>query len=65
MLIGCQISILEWLKDHVTLKTGEMMLKIQLSVTEISYIQKNQIESSFFIVKLFHNIAVFTVLKNN
>ncbi len=29
------VSILEWvLKDHVTLKTGVMMLEIQLCVTE-------------------------------
>ncbi len=29
----------EWcLKDHVTLKTGVMMLKIQLRITEINYI---------------------------
>ncbi len=34
-----QISILEWfLTDHVTLKTGVMMLKMQLSITEIIYI---------------------------
>ncbi len=33
------ISILEWfLKDHVTLKTGVMMLKIQLYITKINYI---------------------------
>ncbi len=25
-------------EDHVTLKTGEMMLKIQLRITEINYI---------------------------
>jgi len=31
MFFGQLISILEWLlKDHVTLKTGVMMLKIQL-----------------------------------
>ncbi len=31
----------EWfLKDHVTLKTGVMMLKIQLYITEINYILK-------------------------
>ncbi len=27
-------------EDHVTLKTGEMMLKIQLRITEINYILK-------------------------
>ncbi len=37
-----QISVLEWfLKDHVTLKTGEIMLKIQLCITEINYIFKH------------------------
>ncbi len=35
------ISILEWfLKDHVTMKTGVMMLKIQLCITGINYILK-------------------------
>ncbi len=35
------ISISEWfLKDHVTLKTGVMMLKIQLYITGINYILK-------------------------
>ncbi len=39
MFLDQQISILEWfLKDHVTLKTGVMMLKIQLRITEINYI---------------------------
>ena len=28
-------------KDHVTLKTGGMMLKIQLHITEINYILKD------------------------
>ncbi len=41
MFLEQQISILEWfLKDHVTLKTGVMMLKIQLCVAVINYIQK-------------------------
>ncbi len=36
-----QISILEWfLKDHVTRKTGVMMLTIQLNITEINNILK-------------------------
>ncbi len=44
------ISILEWfLKDHVTLKTGVRMLKIQLCITEINYSLKYiKIESSYF-----------------
>ncbi len=34
-------SILKWfLKDHVTLKTAVMMLKIQLCITEINYVLK-------------------------
>ncbi len=34
-------NISEWLmKDHVTLKTGVMMLKIQRCITEINYIWK-------------------------
>ncbi len=41
MFLEHQISILEWfLKDHVTLKTGVMMLKIQLCITGINYILK-------------------------
>ncbi len=36
-----QGHILEWfLKDHMTLKTGVMMLKIQLCITWIKYILK-------------------------
>ncbi len=49
IIIRQQISILEWfLKDHVTLKTGEMMLKIQLRITEINYILKSLIENQYF-----------------
>ncbi len=36
-------------EDHVTLKIGVMMLKIQLYITGIKYILKYiQIESSYF-----------------
>jgi len=43
-----QIIILEWfLKDHVTLKTGGMMLKIQLCITGINDILK-YIRKQFF-----------------
>ncbi len=39
MFLEQQISILEWfLKDHVTLKTEVMMLKIQLCIIGINYI---------------------------
>jgi len=49
-------SAYEWfLKDHVTLKTGVMMLKIQLRITGINYILKYiKIERSYF--KLFQNL---------
>ncbi len=59
MFLEQQISILDWfLKDHVTLKTGVMMLKIQLCSTEINYILKHiLIKSSYF--KLF---KYFTIL---
>ncbi len=41
MFFEHQTSILEWfLKDHVTLKTGVMMLKIQLCITGMNYIWK-------------------------
>uniref|UniRef100_A0A673K3K1 MHC class I-like antigen recognition-like domain-containing protein n=1 Tax=Sinocyclocheilus rhinocerous TaxID=307959 RepID=A0A673K3K1_9TELE len=41
MFLKQQISILErYLKDHVTLKTEVMMLKIQLCITGINYILK-------------------------
>ncbi len=37
------------LKDHVTLKTGVMMQKIQLRITAINYIlQYIQIENIYF-----------------
>ncbi len=44
-----QISTLEWfLKDHVTLKTGVIMLNIQLCITGINYILKYiKIEMSY------------------
>ncbi len=63
MFLEQQISILEWfLKDHVTLKTGVMMLKIQFCFTRINYILKYiQTENSFQIVIIFHNITELTV----
>ncbi len=61
MFLEQQISILEWfLKDHVTLKTGVMILKIQLCNTGLNYILKYiQIEELSVII--FHNSTVFTV----
>ncbi len=45
-----QINILErFLKDHVTLKTEVMMLKIQLCITGINYFSKySTTENSYF-----------------
>ncbi len=53
-----QISILEWfLNDQVTLKTGVMMLKIQLCITEINYVLLYiQTENIFF---FFYNISQY------
>ncbi len=44
-------------EDHVTLKTGVMMMKIQLHVTEINYILTDiHIETSYFkLIKIFHS----------
>ncbi len=58
MFLKQQISILEWfLKDHVTLKTEVMMLKIQLCITEINYtLQCIQIENSYFKLQYFYCI---------
>ncbi len=36
-IIEQQVNILEWFLKNVTLKTGEMMVKIQLCITEINY----------------------------
>ncbi len=56
MFLEQQISILEWfLKDHVTLKTGVMMLKIHRNYI-LQYIP---IENFFKLYKYFHNIVVF------
>ncbi len=41
------------------MKSGVMMLKIQLCITEINYIWTYiQIEKSFIIVIIFHNIII-------
>ncbi len=50
-----------FLKDCVALKTGVIMLKIQLCITGINYILTYiQIENCHFKQKIFHNI-IFTV----
>ncbi len=43
-------------EDHVTLKTGVMMLKIQLRITEIYYIVQYR-KHLFEIVIIFHNFV--------
>ncbi len=41
-IVAYIVSILEWfLKDHMTLKNGVMMLKIQLRITGINDILKD------------------------
>ncbi len=64
MFFEYQIRILEWfLKDHVTLKTGIMMLKIYFCITGINYIlQYIKIEKLFEIVIVFHNICFHCIL---
>ncbi len=60
MFVEQQISILEWfLKDHVTLKTGVMMLKIQLRITGINYILLYMhIENTYFKSKKYLTILL-------
>ncbi len=55
MFLEKQISILIWfLKDHVTLKTGVMMQKIQLHITGIYYIFNYiHIENSWYYISLY------------
>uniref|UniRef100_A0A673JQT8 Contactin-associated protein 1-like n=1 Tax=Sinocyclocheilus rhinocerous TaxID=307959 RepID=A0A673JQT8_9TELE len=68
ILQGCiksiKISILEsFLKDHVTLKTGVMMLKIQICITAINCILKYIIiVSSYFKLYLYFTILLFFLL---
>ncbi len=66
MFLKQQIIILEWfLKDHVALKTGVMMLKIVLP-SGINYILKSQIESRYFkllyYLKILLIYCIFTVI---
>ncbi len=62
MLYVCdQVCMYEWfLKDHVTLKTGIMMLKIQFTITSLNDILKS-IKIEIFKIVLFHNIPIFIV----
>ncbi len=63
MFIEQQISILEWFLKNQTLKTGVMMLTIQLYITGINYtlkyIQKKK--KTFQAAIIFHNITDFLV----
>ncbi len=64
MFLEQQISILEWfLKDHVTLKTGVMMLKINFYHRNNYILKYIQIESSCLkkSTKIFYNITAFAV----
>ncbi len=65
MFIEQQISILElFLKDHVTLKTGVMMLKIQLRITGMNDILKYiQTENSYFKKQYYFTILLYFWLK--
>ncbi len=47
-------------EDHVTLKTGVMMLKIQLW-NKLHYTIYSHRKQLFLIVIIFHNFTVFTV----
>ncbi len=49
-------------EDHVTLKTGVMMLKIQRCVTKINYILKYIKMGNLEIVIIFHNITFFSII---
>ncbi len=40
-------------EDHVTLKTGVMMLKIQLRITEINYILIDNVLDNLLFIFLF------------
>ncbi len=47
-------------EDHVTLKTGVLMLKIQRCITEIIYINiYSNMKPILEIAIIFHNITVF------
>ncbi len=60
-----QISILEWfLKDHVTLKTGVMMLKMKLLITEIKKNECIVIEISY-LNNIYYNIMVLLYFSSN
>jgi len=65
MFLEGKINILErFLKDHVTRKNwSNEYWKFSFSITGIQYILKYiKIDDiAFFIVKIFHNIAVFIV----
>ncbi len=54
------------MNNHVTLKTGVMMLKTQLCITEISYILKyNQIEKLICIIIKLTLVSIKDVLQKH
>ncbi len=62
LFLSTKISILEWfLNNHVKLKTGVIMLKIQLCHQGINHIKYMQIENGLKNVIIFENITVFHV----
>ncbi len=78
MFLEPQISILQWrLKDHVTLKTGVMMLKMQLCITGKKLILKythtkktvvlncNTISQYYCVYCIFEHINVVLMSKRN
>ncbi len=48
-------------EDHVTLKTGGMILKIQLCITGMNYILKYIHKKQLFKILMFYNIALFFI----
>ncbi len=48
-------------EDHVTLKTGVMMMKIQLRITEIYYISADIQKKASLNRNKFHNFTAFLI----
>ncbi len=58
MFLGQHIIMIS--EDHVTLKTGVMMLKIQLRITEINYSLTHSHRKQLLYIIIINNITVFT-----
>ncbi len=64
MFFEQQISILKWfLNDHVTLKTGVMMLKIQLYITGIHFKKKTVLLNSNNISQYYYFYYIFDQIR--